>query len=359
MVEKNKVPKIMTFGLIALLLCVSLILTASVTTKSTTEKETKTCGNCHQMQPQLYTWQESAHKQIPCTKCHPDSSLLSMFLRNRTDDRAVIKVEKFIKDDVCMDCHTANRTVTPPNSLIISHSLHMTKGVDCVDCHRDVAHAQVNVKVLEPGEKDFETFTKADAKKLASFGNRIPMNTCMKCHNGTKAPKDCSACHQNKPVPSSHTPIDWKTNHGALAFKDLSGCNFCHEYDVAKQQTAKVKNRDYASLQEYARTNNFCKDCHEEKPKGHNEVYSVAHNKEAKANKENCLVCHNWKDNNMPAPPSDIVCTKCHVSSTHPTNWVNIHKEKARGTDAQSCFSCHDQKSCTNCHSSRGVNLAK
>lgn len=348
--------KMRAFWIIVLLLSANFILIAwGASMGQSTGKEVNLCNHCHQMNPEIYTWQASTHRNIPCSKCHSNHSVFGMFLKNRNDAKAVINARNFVSDSQCLDCHTKERLVTPPDGLIISHSIHSQKGIDCVDCHKNIAHAQVKTKFIETGIKDFDDFTIEDAKQLNAFGNRIPMKTCLKCHNGAKAPEGCAACHKNKFIPTSHKETNWNSNHGNSAVKNLESCNFCHEYDVAKQQTADIKNGNYQSLQQYAKNNTFCENCHKKRPEKHNKIYYVAHNKSATDNKQFCFVCHNW--DSTASAPSNIMCVKCHVPSVHPRDWVNVHKDKLQNGQGVTCFSCHDQYSCTKCHAERGVNL--
>lgn len=350
--------KLLTYSLVVLLFSLSIfILAAAANLGQKTGDDPSFCNSCHQMNLEAFTWQESTHRNIACNNCHPRHSILGMFLGERSKDRTVITTTNFVENALCLKCHSTGRLVTPPEGLNISHSVHLTKGIDCVDCHKSIAHAQVRLKYVEKANG----FTKEDAKKMYVFGNRVPMSTCLKCHNGTKAPNNCNTCHKDKQMPISHDVPDWKTNHGNPALFDLKNCNFCHQFDVEKQQTAKIRNGNYQSLQRYARGMNFCNDCHKQRPDKHTAIFSVTHNKNAKANKEFCLVCHNWEvQNNTNKPPSLILCNKCHVPSVHPNKWMNTHKDEFKPdkkTTAMSCFKCHDQISCTRCHSAKGVNL--
>lgn len=355
---KSSLPRVVLIIAIALLVILGLFLNFS-SRQSSANYKNKLCSSCHQMSPQVLTWQRTAHSKISCSKCHPDSSLFGMVFRSKTGAFKTPITAKNFDDKVCIECHTTDRNVTPPFGLKASHSLHLSKGVDCVDCHRDVAHAQVTGKILEPGLRNVDSFSEGDAQKLVAYGNRIPMDTCMRCHNGAKAPKECLACHSNKPVPANHKVPAWKSAHGTNALKDLKSCNFCHEYDVGKQKEAKTISGDYQSVQNYARTNSFCKDCHLKRPVTHNQFYSVAHRTKAIGNRQSCLVCHDdGQGANLTAPPTtQVYCSKCHVvSRKHTPDWVNTHKKQAQLQNAESCFSCHDVNSCNKCHSARNVN---
>lgn len=360
-IKGSRLSKYAIFLGIILVMFIALTFTMS-STLATPQMEEKICGSCHQMSPELLTWKNTSHNRVACTSCHPDSSLATMIMNSRSGNYYKITTKETVPDSACLTCHTKDRTVTPPHSLIVSHSLHVSKEINCVRCHRNVAHSLVADKVLDVGKKDFYTFIEKDAQELSSFGNTIPMFVCMKCHNGAKAPKDCLACHENKPVPESHQAPGFKTGaHGAAAYQNLSSCNQCHEYDVAKQKTANAKNLNYPSLQSYARTSDFCSGCHKNRPASHDSFYSVRHKQKAMENIQNCYVCHNAKpDTQLATPPAPkVVCSSCHATKIHPADWIQVHPTKAKADGAVECFSCHDQASCTKCHSARGVNVKK
>lgn len=293
----------------------------------------KLCLGCHQMKSQVKTWQLSAHSEIACNSCHQGISPSEMYFRAKSGNyEKPIRAVTFIPDKICLGCHTTDRAITPPEGLIIPHSLHSKKGVDCIDCHHDLAHGT-----------------------MADFGNRVAMKTCMRCHNGQKAPNTCNACHENKTVPANHSSITWGTSHGADALKNLQSCNSCHEYDLAKQAKINMVNGDYSIVQLYARSNSFCRDCHQKRPLTHDRFFSVTHRSQASKDKSGCFVCHNQSPQTSGiSPTTTVYCSKCHVNG-HPPDWLKTHKKSATLKDAQTCFSCHDTSSCTKCHKARKI----
>ena len=122
---------------------------------ATPQMEEKICGSCHQMRPQLLTWKSTSHNRVACTSCHPDSSLAKMIMNSRSGNYYKITTLDTVPDSACLKCHTKDRTVTPPHSLLVSHSLHVSKEINCVRCHRNVSHSLVSERVLDVGKKDF------------------------------------------------------------------------------------------------------------------------------------------------------------------------------------------------------------
>lgn len=162
------------------------------------------CSKCHEMKLEYYTWKASAHDRLACIECHQDVKLAVFRYKHQVGFSQPVKLKKIIPNQVCLDCHSKNRKLTPPGDLIIPHELHLKKGVDCVDCHSNVAHG-------DPAKR-FSTLWKERAgtginfeteliKDLVKAGNGVPMSTCIRCHNGTKATKDCKACHTVLRIP--------------------------------------------------------------------------------------------------------------------------------------------------------------
>jgi hypothetical protein len=119
---------------------------------------------------------------LPCTFCHIHV--------DKSKRAGVPSVEK------CMYCHTKiatdrpeiqkltdyyenkkpihwNRIHTLPDFVYFSHKRHIKKGLDCSECHGDVASMEV-------------------VRKVSS----LKMGWCVTCHRAKGAPMDCAICHQ-------------------------------------------------------------------------------------------------------------------------------------------------------------------
>ncbi len=317
------------------------------------DKNPEACGGCHSMQPQVKTWQVTAHNNVECIKCHKDLSMTTFKFREKTGRyRLPIENDKFMKDEICLQCHNPRRIVTPPGDLVIPHELHMKKGLDCIDCHEEVVHANVNKEVIMARGIDPGEFTLKMAQELASHGNRIPMDKCMECHNGAKAPRDCNTCHTGKQAPASHHRADWDTQHGRAAFKDINSCNQCHEYNIANKKAYDENADPLLNVQREARTNGFCYNCHIRRPVTHTKVYSVDHPERARQFAQGCLACHNKEkepEKEVAPPTTNVYCGQCHFT-LHPSDWKKKHPEKVRADGDTACYSCHAATSCATCH---------
>ncbi|MCX7832345.1 MAG: NapC/NirT family cytochrome c [Actinobacteria bacterium] len=243
------------------------------------------CQTCHEMKVYHAQWLDSNHANVGCYDCHGHKTFfskifakvesLSELYHHLTGTFEVpIAPKKFSSDHNCKYCHPNDVKRVLPGDLIDPHKKHeevhvegklavMLNGTEkkelefngqhCVYCHLNVVHA--------------------DKKE----DRRPQMEFCMQnCHNGKKATDECSACHTDKPLPESHKAANWYEIHGAMAKKE--DCRKCHAY-----------------------TENFCQECHKNRPKSHDKSWKSTHKFKAKADRQNCYACH-----------KDEYCLNCH-----------------------------------------------
>lgn len=161
-------------------------------------KEVGFCVNCHEMRPNYFTWKITSHSQFGCIKCHKDLNPTTFVYKHwKGAVPTPIENRDIIPDDVCRNCHTEKRRVTPPNNVIFPHQLHVLKKIDCVDCHSNVTHLNVDEHIKKTEKFSYTDFNETKAKKLITKQNQIPMPVCMRCHNGQMATDKCNACHIN------------------------------------------------------------------------------------------------------------------------------------------------------------------
>ena len=306
------------------------------------------CASCHEMKPYVSTWSLTSHNTVRCERCHPDVSLAQYSLETVTGRyRRPIQVNTQVSDQVCLGCHVVDRPVTPPEGLLMPHRLHIQKGIDCVRCHFNLTHGEVAVRNHSTPDVD-------QLAALASAGNRVPMSRCADCHNGTKAPNACPACHRGKQLPASHTSPRWTDAHGQTAFQEAQSCNECHEYDVAKQKQ-QSNLTGILGARALARSINFCRDCHSRRPASHGTTYLLGHRQAAMGIEPRCETCHNRQnDDSGPPPTTQVVCGRCHYA-LHPKDWRTQHRREVSRTGSATCFGCHTAESCGTCHTQRQV----
>lgn len=172
--------KFLTFlGLIILIGVVVLFyMQANVNANPYLDTANNKCLKCHEMKERGESLKLTAHKRFACTTCHTKVESNLNYLKHITNRyNKEIKLYNVPENSVCLQCHTNTRNITPPQNLIIPHEYHMQRGIDCVDCHKYAAHGDLN----KPNN------------------NRIPMKTCLRCHNGYKASNKCEVCHVKVP----------------------------------------------------------------------------------------------------------------------------------------------------------------
>lgn len=262
----------------------------------------------------------SAHagmRDMECVTCH----------RGMKDSK--LSSDRNIPDhEICSECHTIEEDPAncgfchfdpddpkglskPETDLIFSHKGHLKGSTDkelCLSCH-------------------------IDQDKLAAglISSNCPVRAnCFNCHDGSRAPSECSLCHTKveEMITLVHDP-GWEHEHKFAT--DLGGenCVPCHQPET------------------------FCSNCHA----GDNLVetvhelnYRYFHGIDARSDEILCQTCHE------PA----TFCSSCHSGAGHipldhmASDWAlppYTHAESAM-QDVETCAACHSSDSpvCVNCH---------
>ncbi|MCB9788714.1 MAG: cytochrome c3 family protein [Deltaproteobacteria bacterium] len=237
----------------------------------------------------------------------------------------------------------------PPPNLKFNHKVHLDRGTQCATCHAGL-----------------------DRVDLATPDNALPtMGTCLGCHDGKTAPKECRTCHVMLPngridTMAGVTPLApagwyfgdahddrWLHDHRAVAVTNGELCASCHD---PKE----------------------CIDCHNgvTKPlKIHPNNWILTHPISARKNEPDCSSCHR----------AQTFCVSCHQLTKfawepggkgksdlaerglrfHPEGWVqadwpsgdgrlpprgpNHHSFQAQ-RNIRACTSCHTEETCLTCH---------
>src|SRR5262245_5562120 len=121
------------------------------------------CGTCHEdAASSLQSGDVLTPSESACTACHE--------IDRQDPEKSATPPAR------CDSCHvgyqgSVARVVVPPPNLRFNHKLHMAAKMRCADCH-DVASVGLA--------------TRAELPKMSS---------CLACHDGTRAPAACTACH--------------------------------------------------------------------------------------------------------------------------------------------------------------------
>ncbi|MHC0037857.1 NapC/NirT family cytochrome c [Pseudoneobacillus sp. C159] len=369
---RGRLIKVMTLTLFFLIVLFSVGFLGLETTSSS-----KFCASCHEMKPEYYTWKASSHSEVACVNCHTGSTkedyakskangLVQVYKKASQTYTAPIQMPDEIPDSACEKCHNMNnREVTPTGDIIIPHDKHQKENVACIKCHSGVAHGKVAERKVT-FKTDYDLWDEKVGHSIMSERSfvRPKMEKCMNCHESREITLECNACHTTGMYPASHKKASFKNSlHPSEAKENLANCNECHKYMSEEEITGFEKQSVYTqflrkerttnkkiTVQDYAKENTFCKNCHTTRPESHIKGFITTHGLHAKQNQQKCLVCHDYQKtgkNNI----SNVTCGSCHPSShgndfrlTHPIE-VPVNQKLE-----QSCYQCHNRKTCSTCH---------
>jgi nitrate/TMAO reductase-like tetraheme cytochrome c subunit len=342
------------------------------------------CSMCHEMKPEYYTYKASSHQNIKCTDCHIEPGIDKLVIHKVTALKEVylhvtgtfyspIKMKHPIKDSICQKCHNMeNRSVTPTGDLIIPHAKHANERIACAKCHKGVAHGSIADKSVT-FSSDYDKWDESLGQAFMSETKSVSpsMDICMNCHRLRKGPLACKACHTTGMVPVNHKSEEFKNGgHGKNAAKNLYYCDSCHSYmsyEKIEGMEKKPKFQEFLdkgkknqvpmTVDNYAKVNTFCKNCHSKRPPSHKkDFFLMNHGQEGNVDTKRCMTCHNFTAMSN-APVTALACNSCHPS-THGKDWKKGHYPfpiPPNPVPNQECYKCHNADLCTRCHN-RGDN---
>lgn len=310
-------------------LLLSIVLLVILAGLTEVQNSPKTCGICHIMKPQIMTWQASAHSKITCVTCHVewglqntlehDVEIMSRIYMVATQQYLLpVEIKHPVRNEVCLECHTFMREITPLNDIKVPHEKHLKVGVNCVECHEGIVHATLAERNMTI-DGNFEQWTpEFGAAQVLPENMRIGMKDCLKCHSllhKGPGPSQCQVCHQKMMTPQSHrNQQDWLNKHGLEALKDIAKCDKCHNYTNVDSVN---KTLDRSDITQYTRNNTFCSGCHSSRrPPKHTASWTVIdHRQTPQANVQYCLVCHNLDEPKPWEKVAKTFCGKCHSAN--------------------------------------------
>ena len=128
------------------------------------------CEDCHAFRP------DGTYAGIPkidkCKECHESA------MGNTEDER------KLVEDYIQKDQEIPWRIYSwQPDNVYFSHAPHKAKGVECVQCHRDVSK-----------EKSLPAYKE---NRLTGYSSRtMKMIVCEECHAERGVNNECELCHK-------------------------------------------------------------------------------------------------------------------------------------------------------------------
>lgn len=313
------------------------------------ERATGKCEACHtkdfDLVPADHTpgWINAGHKNIDrnnpnCSMCHTSG--------------------------FCNDCHekqSANNfklpDLKPNNSPVKSRGLKIVttgniKASMCTPCHGNFDREKFDTLNFKHSvhfdrgiacDKCHTTFPHRREQQIKPVTDIPAMGQCFKCHGlshgdqKTFATGTCSACHPVgfKLKPSSHDENWIKNppfNHKKEAKADRNQCSMCHQQK-------------------------FCNDCHGLDPIPHEATWKDGHGTiTAKISRRLTNPTYQQTACNNCHKPQQF-CTTCHkgVQFPHEQDWPNQHGKIAVSKGKDACYTCHRQQLCTGCH--KGVEM--
>lgn len=303
--------------------------TAPTTPVSTDTKKTATppsgnetsivkneCSECHEMWPEIATWQTSVHANVPCLTCHKgyDPSSNKAAHDSGAFQKPIAIRTNPVTDEACTGCHAMqNREATLLPDIIAPHPKHAAAKISCLECHKFTTHGNIAGRkvTLRAEYSDYNKWSPQLAKQAAPGVQRRPnMFVCINCHESRNVTTACAACHywpDRKSLPSHENP-QWAVSHGKPGRADVNNCAKCH-YDKESQKFATPSTGD--QIADFARANSYCFNCHLKRPANHDASWMPKHSTVAREKGLlNCFACH---DKNEPRPNvTGTYCNTCH-----------------------------------------------
>ena len=320
------------------------------------------CGACHTMRPHYYTWQASSHSQQSCLDCHADPGLrgtakllrdLARFTYTQATGSYILPIRLLagVGDETCLRCHTFNRGTTATGDLIIPHADHSDGQVRCVACHDGVAHGNIGRRRVALEIPSASWDLPEGRRQMDRLFTAAPKEDCMSCHFNRRLALSCQDCHEDDKTPEDHLADDFIMTHGSLA-REMPNCYHCHGFDARGR---KIKVSPGENLTAYTRRNDFCLDCHRQRPPSHQPDFRN-HRVAAVVNLDSCMICHDNQPQAYLPEASILYCGACHPSP-HRDGWQELHNRRRRGAKIfpgqgldDTCFQCHARDRCLACH---------
>ncbi len=291
------------------------------------------CESCHEGATKS---PRSADRNLPkhpeCEGCH--------------DIEAASKGKKTDPASGCEVCHLGfdhtvqkapAQVIFPAPNLKFPHKRHVDLKIKCESCHGTM--------------KDVSLATRSQLPR---------MDSCLECHDDSRAPAGCNTCHltgatgrlqlsfssgilrpqQGDPFGMDHGPR-FEFTHGTRAATQRSMCMQCHSESECQvchdslQKPLSIHPNDYITLHpiEARMDTPRCDSCHRRQ--------------------SFCIACHERVGVGMDANP---VLRPLNLA-VHPPGFVTVDIDKPQafhGLEASrnmgTCMSCHREESCMRCH---------
>lgn len=216
------------------------------------------CISCHEIKKYYKSWKKSIHSSVRCLACHQENSIKGIIKTNVKGIFRVVlhfthmdedyEIKSNVSKERCLQCHPQIRKkfrVGSMANLSDTHSIHISKGYHCTDCHEASVHPESFSQSVMPS-----------------------MVTCMTCHIGEQVSATCDTCHIS--VERHKTAID---RFGGLPLQEQGECLTCHTllnpYDHKIDHKKAISN-----VGGWQGSTMICKKCH---PRSFLDIDSTVH----------------------------------------------------------------------------------
>jgi nitrate/TMAO reductase-like tetraheme cytochrome c subunit len=151
-------------------------------------KQSSFCASCKIMQTRYVAWERSTHARsvhakADCINCHSEPGIIGEFKAHLNGARyvfervtgehkgAILGAKVYTRS--CEECHKVEDIRAKNAGHEVNHLAHLAHNLECVQCHRDIAHGTL---LGEPSVQ--------------------PMQTCATCHRQQQFQmRNCVLCH--------------------------------------------------------------------------------------------------------------------------------------------------------------------
>jgi hypothetical protein len=294
-----------------------VMVVAAVIGFQTASGTNRTCETCHKGKPHQAIAADP-HRSTACVSCHEYGRGLAIVPSSASRWAHILQAAIQgtepdgygpVTSPACRTCHrrqVSGVVFVRDQQLKVSHAEPIKAGAECRDCHT------------------------MDGTGAIGRGTR-GMTTCLRCHDGKRAPSGCSVCHKGDPSAAV------RDGQREIVF------------------TAQFLVQDYRCYKSCHPDPTRCDACHGLRLPHSEEFMRIKHAKAAAFEKKELCVrqCHDY-----------VECQACHefypgeAVSGHDINWKKDHEV---GGDWNANCSCHgDNKPagwtfCPVCHDERGA----
>jgi predicted CXXCH cytochrome family protein len=234
------------------------------------------------------------------------------------------------------------------------HRAHVSKGINCLECHTGVISAETDERLHLPATQD-----------------------CIKCHSKAHDDRECGGCHgeDSVRVGAEMARRHLRFDHRAHMPAAKGDCVRCHvEIGLERPESLRPKMATCFGCHQHENqwATRDCDGCHVDmQGEGtlpsdhlvHDGDWMREHGVRAASARDLCASCHSERSCakchgvNVAALPSRLAFDTAQMDGLHRAGFRSRHADEARAAPGL-CMGCHSQRSCASCHEASGVGVA-